>query len=105
MPVQNQKNNEIAMGLIGAGEGLLLGKGLEICFGIDQYLLIMLFGVLGGTGLSMMVWLGSRWASGEKKSKVRLGLAGAVPTLAVFVVYFLWRVLPLIKEEIKFSYS
>ena len=103
--MDNRKNNEIALGLIGAGEGFLLGRGLEICFGIDQYLLIMLFGVLGGTGISLMVWLGSRWASGDRGAKVRLGLAGAIPALTVFAVYFLWRVLPLIKEEIKFSYS
>jgi hypothetical protein len=100
----DKKNSEIALGLIGAGEGLLLGRGLEICFGIDQYLLIMLFGILGGTGIALMVWLGSRWGT-EKKAKVRLVVAGAVPTLVVFAVYFVWRILPLIKEEIKFSYS
>jgi len=105
MPQENRKNNEIAMGLIGAGEGLLLGRGLETCFGIDQYLLIMLFGVLGGTGIALMVWLGSRWSAGEKKSRLKLGLSGALPALVVFAAYFLWRVLPLIKEEIKFSYS
>ena len=101
----DKKNNEIALGFIGAGEGFLLGRGLEICFGIDQYLLIMLFGILGGTGIALMVWLGSRWGSDGKKSKMRLAIAGAVPTLLVFSVYFVWRILPLIKEEIKFSYS
>jgi len=101
----NKNNNEIVLALIGAWEGLLLGRGLEICFGIDQYLLIMLFGVLGGTGIALMAWLGSRWGIDGKKSKVRLAMAGAVPTLVVFAVYFVWRILPLIKEEIKFSYS
>lgn len=105
MALENRKTSEIAMGLIGAGEGIFLGRGLEICFGIDQYLMIMLFGILGGTGISLMVWLGSRWASGDRKSKIRLSLAGVVPALAVFTAYFLWRILPLIKEEIKFSYS
>jgi len=105
MNKENRKTYEIALGLIGAGEGLLLGRGLEICFGIDQYLLIMLFGVLGGTGISLMVWLGNKWTLSDTRSKIRLGLAGAIPALLFFAVYFVWRVLPLIKEEIKFSYS
>ena len=105
MAARNGLNREVVMGLVGAGEGILLGRGLEICFGINQYLLIMLFGVLGGVGIALMVWMGSRWVEGDKKARLGLVLSGAGSAGVVFAVYFLLRVLPLIKEEIRFSYS
>jgi hypothetical protein len=103
MAAQEGYRKELIMGLVGAGEGVLLGRGLETCFGIGQYVLIMVFGVLGGAGIALMVWLGRRLAGGSRAAAVRLGAAGAGATLAVFAAWFLWRVLPLVREEIRFS--
>jgi hypothetical protein len=98
-----ERRNGIILGLVGAGEGILLGRGLELCFGIGQYLLIMLFGVLGGAGIALMAWLGRRLAAGSRKSAIRVSVAGAGAALVVFAAWFLWRILPLIKDEIRFS--
>lgn len=91
------------LGLVGAGEGVLLGRGLELCFGIGQYRLIMLFGALGGAGIALLVWLARRLNTGSRHSAIQSGLSGGVAALVVFAVWFLARILPLIKEEIRFS--
>ncbi len=91
------------MAILGLGEGLLLGRGLELCFGIGQYRLIMLFGALGGAGIGLIAWVGRVVWNQSRQSGWRLAIAGAAPTLLVFVVYFVWRIVPLIQEEIKYS--
>lgn len=100
----------LALALLGAGEGLILGRGLELCFGIDRYLLILLFGLLGGLGIGTIAWVTKGWwpepRTKSKKSrggKALLVLSSAVPALLVFAAYFYARVYPLILEEIKYS--
>ena len=90
----------LVLALVGAGEGLLLGKGLELCFGIGQYRLIMAFGALGGLGIGVMTWLTRAAAPGRIRRNAVLAGAGA--GALVLLVYFLWRVLPLVREEIAY---
>ncbi len=93
------------LALLGAGNGLVLGRGLELCFGLDRYLLIMLLGSLVGVGVAVSIWIGRAAyadAPGGRKAAWRLGAAAAGPFLAVFAAYFLWRVLPLIREELAY---
>lgn len=103
MAGENATRNAVIMGLVGAGEGILLGRGLEMCFGVGQYLLIMLFGVLGGTGIALMVWLGGRMRGETGGGGRRPAWVGAGVATGVFVLWFLLRVLPLVREEIRFS--
>jgi len=91
------------LGLISAGTGILLGCGLELCFGIGHYRLIMLFGVLGGTGAGILAWLGRRLFDRGFKPAWKPAVAAAVPGLLVFALYFIWRIVPLIQEEIRFN--
>ncbi len=88
--------------MLGAGNALLLGRGLELCFGIDRYLMIMLFGCLSGAGVVLMIWLARCWPGASKAKPWRLAASGAIPAVVVFSAYFLWRVLPLIREEIRY---
>ncbi len=105
----NSKRMMVILGFLGTGEGILLGRGLELCFGIGQYLLIMLFGVLGGVGIALMIWMGLRtWEADRGSARSRetafgLSAAGGIPAVLVFGTYFVWRIVPLIEEEIKFS--
>ena len=96
---------EGVLALLGAGSGLLLARGLELCFGLNRYLLIMLFGALAGTGIAVSIWIGrAAFAAGPAKPGAAWRLAGfsGGPLLGVFTVYFLWRVLPLIREELAY---
>jgi hypothetical protein len=84
-------------------EGILLGWGLETCFGIGRYRLIMALGVAGGlggviVGRNVLALWGVDW-----RSRRRALLVGIAPAVAGFVIWFFWRVLPLIREEMKFS--
>lgn len=91
------------MVLLGLADGLLLGKGLELCFGIGQYRLIMLFGALGGFGVGLMAWIGAGAWERHRRAAWRTVVAGAAPAVLVFLAYFVWRIVPLIQEEIKYS--
>ncbi len=84
---------------LSAVEGLVLGVGLETCFGIGQYRRIMALGALGGLGIGALVRLGM----GSRDRGARLVVRAAGPAAAVFAVWFLWRVLPLIREELSYS--
>jgi len=64
------------MAILGLGEGLLLGRGLELCFGIGQYRLIMLFGALGGAGIGLIAWVGRVVWNQSRQSGWRLAIAG-----------------------------
>ncbi len=89
--------------VLGLGVGMLLGRGLELCFGIGQYRGTAIFGALAGAGIGLMAWVGRIARDRDRAAPRRLVAAAAVPALAVFLVYFFWRVLPLIQEEIKYS--
>ena len=89
------------MALLGLGTGLLLGRGLELCFGIGQYRLIMAFGGLGGLGIGVMAWM-QRLAPPAPRDRWTSLAAGAGAATAVFLIWFLWKVLPLVREEIEF---
>jgi len=94
------------LALVSAGEGVLLAAGLETCFGIGQYRLIMLLGALGGFGIGLLVWLvRSAWPRGGTGGAAgrSLLLAAILPALAVFLLAFVWRIVPLIREELKYS--
>jgi len=83
--------------LASLAEGIVLGYGLETCFGIGRYRLIMGLGVLGGLG---GVVVGRMVLAAKGRRAILLGI---LPAAASFAVWFLWRVLPLIREELKFS--
>jgi hypothetical protein len=89
--------------LASLAEGLLLGWGIETCFGIGRYRLIMVLGVAGGLG---GVYVGRRmldaWDAGAAARKRGL-LLGILPAVAGLAVWFFWRVLPLIREEMTYS--
>ncbi|MEK7475395.1 MAG: hypothetical protein AAB152_07125 [Candidatus Coatesbacteria bacterium] len=89
--------------LASLAEGLLLGWGLETCFGIGRYRMIMVLGVAGGLG---GVWVGRQvldaWGAGAKV-RLRTLLVGVAPAAAGFAIWFFWRVLPLIREEMTYS--
>jgi hypothetical protein len=94
------------LALVSAGEGVLLAAGLEACFGVGRYTLIMELGALGGLGIGILVWLarGAWMRSGASRRDLgRLVLASAVPGLVVFAIAFAWRILPLIREELKYN--
>lgn len=93
------------LALLGAGNGLLLGRGLELCFGLDRYLLIMLLGALAGMGVAASIWIGrvAHAAGPARPGGIwPLAASSAGPFLAVFAAYFIWRVLPLIREELAY---
>ena len=91
------------LGPVSLGTGVLLGRGLEICFGVGQYRLIMLFGALAGAGIGILFWMGRIAVVRDGVPLRRVALAGAAPALAVFLIWFLWRIVPLIQEELKYS--
>lgn len=88
---------------VSLGVGVLLGRGLEICFGVGQYRLIMLFGALAGAGIGLLFWVARIAWERDGEPPRRAAIAGTIPGLVVFLFYFLWRVLPLIREELKYS--
>lgn len=91
--------------ILSAAEGAILGAGLESCFGEGRYRLIMLLGALGGLGIGVLAKAGvEAWETGrrDRNRLVRIWALAAGPALAVFAVWFLFRVLPLIQEELKF---
>lgn len=92
--------------LVSAGEGVLLAAGLEACFGTGRYRLIMALGALGGLGLGLLAWLVRRASTreGAGRSAARpLVLAAVLPAAAVFLAVFCWRIVPLIREELKYN--
>jgi len=91
------------LGMVSAGTGILLGAGLEICFGVGRYRLIMLFGALAGTGIGILAWTVRRSLDGGIRPARRIYAAAAYPALLVFAVDFIWRIIPLIREEIRFN--
>jgi len=87
-------------------EGALLGVGLETCFGVGQYRKIMLLGAAGGLGIGALAWLARLALDRGRRDAAttrRVVLAAAAPGLAVFAVWFLARILPLIREELSYS--
>jgi hypothetical protein len=93
---------ELALALVGAGEALLLAHGVELCFGIGGYRRVMLFGILAGLGLALLVWLVRRDSPPSGRPPVRRLAAAAGPACAVFAVYALVRILPLVREELEY---
>lgn len=87
-------------------EGLVLGFGLEVCFWEARYRLIMLLGALGGLGIGLLGRAGlESWETGKKKTRdalIRIWALAAGPALGAFAIWFLTRVLPLIREELKY---
>lgn len=91
----------ILSGVVGA----LLGAGLETCFLEGRYRLIMLLGAAGGLGIALLIRAGlDRWDASRRTrdALLRIWLTAAGPALAVFAIWFLARVLPLIREELKY---
>ena len=98
--------SERILAAAGLAEGVILGWGLEACFGVGRYRLIMVLGVLGGLGATVvgkMAWSAWERAGIDRGSRLRAVLVGAVPAAVAFAAWFLWRVLPLIREEMKYS--
>jgi hypothetical protein len=91
------------LGLVSAGVGVLLAAGLEACFGVGRYRLIMLLGALGGFGLVLVAWLARRIRERCGGKDATLWLVAAGPVAAVFLVAFAWRILPLIREELRYN--
>lgn len=92
-----------ALATVSIVEGTLLGAGLEACFGEGRYRLIMLLGALGGLGIGVLARAGGEAArSGRRPGTARAWGLAAGPAFAVFAIWFLLRVLPLIREELKF---
>ncbi len=87
-------------------EGLILGFGLEVCFWEARYRLIMLLGALGGLGIGLLARGAlEAWESGKRRTRdalLRIWALAAGPALAVFAIWFVARVLPLIREELKY---
>lgn len=98
--------SERILAAAGLAEGVLLGWGLEVCFGVGRYRLIMALGILGGLGAAIvgkMAWSAWERAGSDRAARLRSVLVGAVPAAVAFGAWFLWRVLPLIREEMKYS--
>jgi hypothetical protein len=89
--------------MVSAGTGILLVAGLELCFGIGRYRLIMLFGALAGTGIGLLAWMVRRALDRGFRPSWQPVVAAAVPALFVFAAGFLWWIVPLIREEIRFN--
>ena len=86
-------------------EGLVLGAGLEACFGEPRYRLIMALGMLGGLGIGVLTRAGlTAWDAGkrDRAKAIRIWSLAAGPALAVFALWCLVRVLPLIREELAY---
>ena len=96
----------LILALVSAGEGVLLATGLETCFGVGQYTRIMLFGTMGGFGIGLLVWLArTAFQRGTRLSAAArmFVLASLLPGLVIFLIACLWRILPLIREELKYT--
>jgi len=97
---------KLVLALVGAGVGVLLAAGLEACFGVGRYTLIMALGAAGGLGIGLLgwltrvVWLRLGSARGALSPLV---LAAAGPAVLAFAIAFVWRILPLIREEMKYN--
>lgn len=97
---------KLVLGLVSAGVGVLLAAGLEACFGVGRYALIMALGAAGGLGIGLLGWMTRIvWyrVGASRPSLPSLLLAAAGPAAAVFAIAFLWRILPLIREEMKYN--
>lgn len=104
--MRDLSRSERILAATGLAEGVILGWGLEACFGVGRYRLIMILGVLGGLGATIvgrMVWSAWERAGSDRDSRLRAVLVGVGPAAVAFGAWFLWRVLPLIREEMKYS--